>query len=102
MLIPIVPSVPKRRRGHAARPVRVARVELMDLGSILGVARGRVGRDGGVVHLGLDVVLGNDREGWVCGRGGRVHEVGGEVEGLTGVCATGVDDEMGAVTRKDE
>ena len=72
----------------------------MNLGSILGMARERIGRDGSVVHLGLAVVLGEDREGWVCGRGGRVDEVGGEVEGLTGVCATGVNDEMGAVTKK--
>lgn len=97
MLIPIVPSVPKRRRGHAACSVLVAGVDLMDLSGILGVARGRVGGDGCVVHLGLGVVVGDDREG--CGRG-RGDEVGGEIECLTGVCATGIDDEMGAVTRR--
>lgn len=100
MLIPIVPSVPKRRRGHAACAVRVARVDLMDLSNILGVGRGRVGGDGCVMNLGLAVVVGDDREGWVCDRGGGVDEVGGEVECLTGVCTTGVDDEMGAVTRR--
>lgn len=60
MLIPIVPSVPKRRRGHTACPV----VDLMDLGSIFGMGGRRVRGDGCVVHLGLDVVLGlgDDRE----------------------------------------
>jgi hypothetical protein len=53
------------------------------------------------VHLGLGVVVGDDREGWIWSRGGSVDEVGGEVECLTGVCATGVDDEMGAVTRRE-
>lgn len=64
MLVPIVPSVPKRRRGHTACPVRVGRVDLMDLGSIFGMAGRRVRGDGCVVHLGLAVVLrlGDDRE----------------------------------------
>lgn len=53
-----------------------------------------------MVHLGLTIVMGDDREGGVCGRRGRVDEVSGEVEGLTGICATRVDDEMSAVTRK--
>lgn len=98
MLIPIVPSVPKGRRGHASCSVRVAGVDLMDLSGILGVARGRVGGDGRVVYLGLGVVVGDDGEGWIWSRGGSVDKVGGEVECLTGVCATGVDDEVGAVT----
>lgn len=98
MLIPIVPSVPKGRRGHASCSVRVAGVDLMDLSGILGMARGRVGGDGSVVYLGLGVVVGDDGEGWIWSRGGRVDKVGGEVECLTGVCATGVDDEVGAVT----
>jgi hypothetical protein len=97
VLIPIVPSVAKRRRGHAAGPIRVGGVDLMDLGGIFGVARGSVGGDGCVVHLGLAVVLGDDREGRVYGRGGRVDEVGGEIEGLTGICTAGVNNEMGAV-----
>ena len=65
MLIPIVPGIPKWRRGHAACPVRVDRVDLMNLGGIFGMGGGWVGGDGCVVHLGLAVMLGDDREGWV-------------------------------------
>ena len=65
MLIPIVPSVPKRRRGHAACPVWVDGVDLMDLGGIFGMGGGRVRRDGCVEHLGLALMLGDDREGRV-------------------------------------
>jgi len=53
-----------------------------------------------MVDLGLAIVAWDDGEGWVCSRGGSTDEVGGEVEGLTGVRATGVDDKMGAVTRR--
>jgi len=65
VLVPIVPSVAKRRRGHTACPVWVGGVDLMDLGRIFGMARRRVGGDGSVVHLGLGVVVGDDREGRV-------------------------------------
>jgi hypothetical protein len=97
VLVPIVPGVAEGRGGHASSPVQVVgRVDLVDVGCILGMGGGGVGGDGGVEELGVAVVLGDDGERRVLG-GGWVDEVGGETEGLTCVCATGVDDEVGAV-----